>query len=204
MSRWVSVLLALVAISAASRIEAGTGQSVYLTLRAGAQKIDGGVYRHGHEGAILCTFYEQTMTAAREGNVPNGLPTGKRDYAPVLCRKTQDAASPLLAKALVENQSLEAEFHFVYATPSGAEFTSYTVSLKDARVAFFRQYIAEPPVGSPPSHVAGPLLEDVGFVFRQIEWRVVDPNIAYADVTARSEAATTKDVRNSRAARWGY
>jgi type VI secretion system secreted protein Hcp len=171
---WWSGLSLCAALATSLPTSAG-GQSIYLTLRTANQKIEGGSIRRGHEGAMSCSSYEQSVIAVRDP--ATGLPTGRREYAPIVCRKAVDGASPLLAKALVENQSLEAEFAFYYTTPAGTEFASYAVNLKDARVVALRQFVAE---GAPPT-------EEVSFNFRAIEWRSLDANVSYADPSARAD-----------------
>lgn len=169
---WWSGLSFLAVLSTSLPTAAG-GQAIYLTLHTATQKIEGSSVRRGHEGAMPCTSYEQSVTALRDP--ATGLPTGRREYAPIICRKAVDGASPLLAKALVENQSLEAEFSFYYTTPAGTEFASYVVSLKDARVVALRQFVTE---GAAPT-------EEVSFNFRGIEWRSLGANVSYSDPSAR-------------------
>jgi type VI secretion system secreted protein Hcp len=174
---WCSGLSFVAVLSTSLPTTAG-GQAIYLTLRTSTQKIEGSSIRRGHEGAMPCTSYEQSVTAVRDP--ATGLPTGRREYAPIICRKAVDGASPLLAKALVENQSLDAEFAFYYTTPAGTEFASYAVYLKDARVVALRQFVTE---GAAPT-------EEVSFNFRAIEWRSLDANVSYSDPSARPSASS--------------
>ena len=87
-------------------------ETVHLYLKANGSDIKGESTQHsmGRQDSIECTYYEQKVVTAREAG--SGQATGRRQYEPLLIRKRIDKASPLIAKALVENQVIEGVFKF--------------------------------------------------------------------------------------------
>ena len=69
------------------------------------------------------------------------MATGRRQYQPLMIRKRIDKSSPLIAKALTENQVIEGQFKFFRPNPSGDGTTEqfYTVEIKQGRVASIKQ-----------------------------------------------------------------
>jgi type VI secretion system secreted protein Hcp len=70
-----------------------------------------------------------------------GFATGKRFYDGISIRKTMDSSTPLLAKALTNNEVIEGEFRFFRPNPNGDGTTEhfFTIELNGARVASLEQ-----------------------------------------------------------------
>src|SRR5262249_49244422 len=84
--------------------EVTIAETVLFTFKANGQDIKGESSQTslGRANTIECTFYQQSVLTAREAG--SGMATGRRQYEPLLIRKRIDKSSPLIAKALVENQ----------------------------------------------------------------------------------------------------
>ena len=87
------------------------------------------------------------IAVSHEINLPydsaSGLPTGKREHAPITITKELDRSSPLLYNLLATNENItEWELQFwtprVGGTSPGTEVQHYTVQLTNARIANIR------------------------------------------------------------------
>ncbi|GDY14349.1 hypothetical protein LBMAG53_32270 [Planctomycetota bacterium] len=155
-------------------------EAVHLFLKANGSDIQGdsSITSLGRENSIECVYFEHAVITAREAG--SGMATGRRQYQPLLLRKRIDKASPLLAKALVENQVVEGVFKFFRPNPTGDGTTQhfYTVGFKQGRVASLRQYVPDTII---PASSQLPPLEEVSFVFHTISWRFEDGGIEHED-----------------------
>lgn len=155
-------------------------ETVHLYLKANGTDIQGESSQHslGRENSIECTYYEQAVKTAREAG--SGMATGRRQYEPLNIRKRIDKASPLIAKALVENQVIEGEFKFFRPNPDGDGTTEhfYTVKVKQGRIASQKQIVPDTIV---PASSTEPPMEEVAFVFHTISWRFERGGIEHED-----------------------
>jgi len=155
-------------------------ETVHLYLKANGSDVQGESSQTslGRENSIECIFFESGAITAREAG--SGLATGRRQYTPILIRKRIDKSSPLLFKALVENQKIDAVFKFFRPAPTGDGTTEqfYTVSIKDGRIASMKQYINDTIV---PATTTDPPLEEVTFVFHTISWTFTNGGITHED-----------------------
>src|SRR5215470_7613292 len=94
-------------------------ETVHLFLKAGGSDIKGESTQQSldRKDSIECLYYEQEVITAREAGT--GMATGRRQYQPLLIRKRIDKSSPLIAKALAENQKIEATLKFFRPNPTG-------------------------------------------------------------------------------------
>ena len=108
------------------------------------------------------------------------MATGRRQYQPLLIRKRIDKASPLLAKALCENQAIEGVFKFFRPNPTGDGTTEqfYTVQIKQGRIASMRQIVPDTLV---PATATEPPLEEITFVFHTIAWTYTEGGVTHED-----------------------
>jgi len=174
-------LVAAVAMAASSPVgrpaEAASAraETVHLFLKANGQVIAGDSFppEAGKErqGSIELLGYEHSVTTAREAG--SGLATGRRQYQPLLIRKRIDKASPLLMKALSQNQNVEAELRFYRPNPTGDGTTEhyYTIKLTNARIASV-EHVSD--ASSPPT-------EEVTFVFQTIQWTYTNGGVTHED-----------------------
>jgi len=119
----------------------------------------------GRAQSIECVYYHQAVETPTQGS--SGRPTARRQYGPLLIRKRIDRASPLIAKALVQNSVVDAVFKFFRTQQDGTLEQYYTTEIRQARIAGFSQYV---PDVLEPVTAAEPPLEEVTFVFQSIEW----------------------------------
>jgi type VI secretion system secreted protein Hcp len=155
-------------------------ETVHLYLKANGADVKGESTQTslGREESIECIYYEQSVITAREAG--SGLATGRRQYQPLLIRKRIDKASPLLMKALTENQAIEATFKFFRPNPVGDGTTEqfYTVNFKQGRIASIKQFVPDSIV---PATSTEPPQEEVTFVFHTIGWTYTNGGVTHED-----------------------
>ena len=132
----------------------------------------------GRQDSIECVFFDHTVSTTRDAAA--GMSMGKRQYSPILIRKRIDKSTPLLIKALVENQVIEAAFRFYRPNPMGDGTTEqfYTIEILKGRILSVRNYV---PDVLTPSTVMLPPLEEVCFVFHTINWTITDGGVTQQD-----------------------
>ncbi len=111
--------------------------TVHLTLKANGEDIQGesSVTTLGREDTIECFSFDCGVQSASEAF--SGRPSGKRNYEPIRIVKRVDKATPLLWKALCNNEQIEGTFKFFRPSPAGDGTTEefYTVEISEARVS---------------------------------------------------------------------
>jgi type VI secretion system secreted protein Hcp len=144
--------------------------SVALFLTANGVSVQGDSQQEMTEGAIECIAYQSAVAAAqRQGT---GQATGRRTHEGISIRKPIDRSSPLLAKALCNNEVVEGTFKFFRPNPNGDGTTEhyFTVEIEKGRVT--RIHLVSPDgyanPGDPPFVAA---FEDVQFSYNEITWR---------------------------------
>ncbi len=97
--------------------------------------------------------------------------------------KRIDRATPLLAQALAENRKLEAVFKFYRPSPAGDGTTEqfFSIELKNA---FIQSAALSAHVGTNSLAVDHPM-EEISFVYGDVEWTYADGGISYADSWAK-------------------
>jgi type VI secretion system secreted protein Hcp len=159
-------------------------ETVHLFLKANGADIHGESAQTslGREGSIECFAYEHAVSTAREAG--SGMATGRRQHQPLLVRKPIDRASPLIMKALSENQVIEATFRFYRPDPSGDGTTQhfFTVGIKQARVTGIKQFV---PDVLDPAAAGEPPQEEVTFTFASIQWTHETEGITHQEVVGR-------------------
>lgn len=111
---------------------------------------------------------------------------GRRQYTSLVIRKLIDRTSPLLFKALIQNERIDAEFHFFRPNPAGGQNEHYyTVEIVEGRIVHIEQ------VSESDTNMAA--WEDIGFVFNRITWTHELAGSEYTDsiTSARSTSNTT-------------
>ena len=155
-------------------------ETVHLYLKANGTDIKGESTQHSlsRENSIECLFFEQSVKTAREAG--SGMASGRRQYEPLLIRKRIDKASPLISKALVENQVIEGTFKFFRPNPTGDGTTEqfYTIQIKQGRIASQKLYSPDTIV---PATSTEPPLEEVTFVFHTINWTYTNGGVTHED-----------------------
>ena len=155
-------------------------QSVHLFLKANGKDIKGESTQVSMNRAdsIECVSFNSGVTSAREA--ASGMATGRRQHEPITIRKRIDKASPLLAKALCQNETVEGVFKFFRPNPTGDGTTEqfFTVAIKGGRVFSQKLMILNT---LDPEEATEPPLEEVGFVFSTINWTYTNGGIEHED-----------------------
>lgn len=155
-------------------------ETVHLFLKANGADIKGDSSQTsmGRADSIECVHFEVGIKTAREAG--SGAATGRRQHEPVLIRKRIDKSTPLLAKALCENQVIEGTFKFFRPNPTGDGTTEqfYTIQIKKGRIASQRQWVPDTIL---PASKLEPPLEEVSFVFHSIIWTYTNGGVTHED-----------------------
>jgi len=154
--------------------------TVHLYLTANGTKIDGDstILSMDRENSIECLSFEDSVRTAREAS--SGMASGERTYEPVRIVKRIDKSSPLLAKALCNNEVIEATYKFFRPNPAGDGTTEqhFTVEIQEGRIGSITR--VSPDVIDPASANAPPT-EEVTFVFGYIRWCYEPDGIEHVD-----------------------
>lgn len=155
-------------------------ETVHLYLKATGSDIKGDSTQAslGREDSIECLSFKDSIRTAREAG--SGQATGRRTYEPIIITKRIDKASPLLAKALCENQEIEGTFKFFRPSPTGDGTTEqfFTIDIKKGRIAHVRRESLD---SFDPAQATRPPTEEIGFVFHTIKWTYTDGGIEHED-----------------------
>ena len=154
--------------------------TVHIELLANGEKIDGDSTIESMDRAdtIECLSFEDSVRTAREAST--GIASGERTYEPLRVVKRIDKSSPLLAKALCQNEVIEATFRFYRPAPSGDGTTEhyFTIEIQEGRIGSITRI--SPDVIDPASANAPPT-EEVTFVFGYIRWCYEPDGIEHID-----------------------
>jgi type VI secretion system secreted protein Hcp len=155
-------------------------ETVHLYLKANGNDIQGDSTQTSleRENSIECVYFRSTVRTAREAG--SGRATGRRTYEPIVIRKRIDKSTPLIYKALCNNEVMEGVFKFFRPNPTGDGTTQqfYTIEFKEGRVSSFD---AVSPDCIDPASSNNPPLEEVAFVFHTISWTYEDGGISHVD-----------------------
>ena len=155
-------------------------ETVHLYLKSNGSDVQGESTQTslGRENSIECLYFESSVATQRETG--SGMATGRRQHQPLLIRKRIDKSSPLLAKALCNNEVIEGTFKFFRPNPTGDGTTEqfFTVVISKGRIASQRFW-------NPNSLVAAginePAQEEVTFVFHSIKWTYTNGGVEHQD-----------------------
>lgn len=143
-------------------------QPVHLRLEIDGNSVDGesSIGSMEREGTIECSSFKYSVFTPFDG----GRMTGKRQHNPVEITKRIDKSTPLLFKALCQNDPVTmAEFRFfrpATGRTSGGEQHFFTVLLENGYISRISQ-VSEDAMGG---ENAPPMMEEVAFVFQDITW----------------------------------
>jgi type VI secretion system secreted protein Hcp len=169
----VFLLLSLVflAVTAASLHAA---ENVYLSIR----NIEGEVVLKGREGMMEIYGFSHEIVSPRDA--ASGLPTGKRQHAPLRVVIRQSKATPLLLQAQSRNEIIP-EVKILFFRPNsttGTEQQYFTYTLKNARISSFRTWAPnkQDPAATPylPS-------SELAFTYESFTWTYIDGGVEHTD-----------------------
>jgi type VI secretion system secreted protein Hcp len=143
-------------------------QTIHLKLEIDGNAVEGEstISSMEREGTIECSAYEDAVQTPREETT--GQLTGRRIYRPVTITKRIDKTTPLLWKALCQNEPVtSAEFRFFRPSPggSGAEEHFQTVLLENGYVSAISRVSKDAIMAG---ENAPPMMERVSFHFQDI------------------------------------
>jgi type VI secretion system secreted protein Hcp len=144
-------------------------QTVHLSLEIDGNAIEGEstIASMEREGTIECASFKYGLITPRE--TATGALTGRRQHSPCVITKRIDKSTPLLLKALCQNEPVtNAKFRFFRPSlEAGAEEHFFTVLLESGYVGSVKQ-LSEDVVMAGKD--APPMMEEVSFVFQDITW----------------------------------
>ncbi len=153
-------------------------EPLHVAITANGTKING----DGLDGAIIALGFDHEVVTPH--NPASGLPTGRRIYKPIRIVKPIDKTTPLLYKALVNNEGISAVFRLRRPAEPGqiggspTPYTYYTVSITGGRITGIRDWKTN--TRDLSADRAGDL-EEVSFTFHTITWTWVDGGITHSD-----------------------
>ncbi len=154
--------------------------TIHLDLTASGTKIEGDstILSLGRENTIECLSFQDSVRTAREAS--SGMASGERTYEPIRITKRIDKSSPLLAKALCNNEVIEGTFRFYRPNPAGDGTTQqfFTIEIQEGRIASILR--VSPDVIDPAS-ATDPPTEEVTFVFGYIRWTYEPDGVEHID-----------------------
>jgi type VI secretion system secreted protein Hcp len=155
--------------------------AVHLFMKANGTEVHGDstVTSLDRADSIECFAYHDHVATQRRGEL--GVSTGRRVHDPITITKRIDRSTPLLLKALCQNEVIEADFKFYRPAPSGDGSTEHfqTVEIREARVVDISrevQNILDPSL----THI--PAFEKVSFMFSTVEVRYEPDGVSHQDV----------------------
>lgn len=155
-------------------------ETVHLYLKANGTDIQGESTQTslGRENSIECVHFSTSVKTARETG--SGTATGRRQHEPIVFLKRIDKSSPLLAKALCNNEVIEGAFKFFRPNPTGDGTTEqfYTIEIKKGRIASQKQWV---PDTINPASTNQPPMEEVSLVFHTITWTYTNGGVTHQD-----------------------
>jgi type VI secretion system secreted protein Hcp len=152
--------------------------SVHLKLKANGVDIEGDstITSMDRENTIECLSFEDAVLKPID---PTTLRvTGRTTFEPIIIVKRVDRSSPLLAKALCNNESIEGVFRFYRPNPAGDGTTEqhFTVEIGKGLIESIERIS---PNVLDPDTANDPDTEEVSFVFGTICWRYEDSGVEH-------------------------
>lgn len=112
-------------------------------------------------------IYNYAFSGQSPRDPATGLPTGRRQYRPVVVAKEWGAASPQIWTAFATNEVLtEVLIEFIATNPHGIEQVDHSIKLTHASISEARDYTERVP---PPDGTEMRPLDEISFVFQKIE-----------------------------------
>ena len=155
-------------------------EACYMSLKAKGVDIKGEstVTSLGRENTIECMKFEHLVHTSHEKST--GMGTGRRTHTPVVISKRIDKSTPLLYKALVNNEPVDAVIKFFRPNPTGDGTTEqfYTIELQKGRILQVKTLL---PNVFDPNTANQPIWEEVSIVYQTITWTYTNGGITHMD-----------------------
>jgi type VI secretion system secreted protein Hcp len=160
-------------------------ENCYLWIKANGVDIHGEstVTSEGRQDTIEGLKFEHRVHIPSSGT---RLESGRRVHGPVVITKRFDKSSPLLYKALCNNEVVEATIKFYRANPSGDGTTEqfFTIKLEEARIVSIQSRL---PDTLDPGASNLPCSEDVSFFYGKISWTYEPGGVEHIDHWSQAE-----------------
>lgn len=156
----IAVALWMTAVFFAGTAMSYAAETVHLYLK-GAKTAS---FNPGNPNGVIEVQLDWPTKSAREA--ASGQATGKRQYEPIMFRKRIDKSSPLLAKALAENQTIEVLKFAVGKPMKGGKFKVKEI------VTLVNPKLTKITKGEPGSRYAE--YEEIAFTFSSIKRQTVN------------------------------
>lgn len=129
-------------------------------------------------GTQNCVGYQHEVKSPRDA--ASGLATGRRQHKPIVFIREIGKATPLLLKAMTENEVLTSVVMEVWGQggASGVGQKLYTITLTNARCVGVRQWSD---VGSNQVSPSSGAMEEVSFTYEKITWTWVNGGVTHED-----------------------
>jgi type VI secretion system secreted protein Hcp len=147
-----------------------------LLLEANGTIVSGEGTRLGGPDTIEVIYFRdkvETPIAAASGQS-----TGRRTYSPIIFRKRIDKSTPLLAKALANNEVIEAKFQFWEPT-TPAPHNFFTIEFSEGRIVSIERVLPET-IRTGTEATIRPI-EEVGVTFQTITWTILPDGVEFTD-----------------------
>jgi type VI secretion system secreted protein Hcp len=155
-------------------------EGCYMKLKARGVEIKGEstVTSMGRENTIECLKFEHLVHTSQEKGAV--MATGRRTHTPVVITKRIDKSTPLLYKALVNDEEVDAVIRFFRPNPNGDGTTEqfYTIELQKGRILQIKTLL---PNVFDPSTANQPIWEEVSIVYQTIIWTYTNGGITHMD-----------------------
>ncbi|MGH0034606.1 MAG: type VI secretion system tube protein TssD [Myxococcota bacterium] len=155
--------------------------SVHLFMKANGTDVHGDSTVTSMERAdsIECVAYNDHVATQRRGEA--GVATGRRVHDPIVITKRIDKSTPLLLKALCQNEVIEGDFKFYRPAPTGDGSTEHfmTVEIREARIVDIKREVLNVLDRAVAQY---PVFETVSFMFSSVEVRYEPDGVSHQDL----------------------
>jgi type VI secretion system secreted protein Hcp len=138
---------------------------------------NGSCTQAGRENKIEIIGWSHELVSPRDA--ASGLPTGKRQHKPFTVTAQIDKATPLLHKALVDNENIPKwKLNCWKPSSAGKELNFYDIELVNANVAGIRSEMLN---NKYPENMKHGERNHISFTYQKIIWTWVDGGITAED-----------------------
>lgn len=154
--------------------------TIHLFLKANGTDIQGESTQTslGRENSIECLALQQSAKASLTNALRGSSKGIKRSLEPIKFTKRIDKSSPLLMKALCEQQVINGKFLFFRPNPTGDGTTEqyYTIEVKQGRIAAINIIQADV---LDPANISSVPMEEVSIVYHTASWTYTNGGVMH-------------------------
>ena len=158
-------------------------QTVHLKLVIAGNEIEGECTSLGRENSIECLSFRAGVmspidTTITRVPVKGGRTTGRHQHSPITILKKINKSSPLILKALCQNERIDsAEFQFYRTDMAGSDENFFTILVENGFISKVEQISQAESI---EGHMDFPV-EEVEISYSRIKWTSIADSIEYAD-----------------------